>query len=66
MKLKPHQKRSWADIDLDAAKHDYHTTKNQLSKGTKLCCVVKVNGNEHVPRVCKENNNVDTVVDSIV
>lgn len=47
MKLQPYQKRTWADIDLDAAKHNYHTIKNQLSKGTKLCCVVKANGYGH-------------------
>ena len=47
MKLQPHQKRTWADIDLDAAKHNYQTIKNQLSEGTKLCCVVKANGYGH-------------------
>lgn len=47
MKLQPHQKRTWADIDLDAAKYNYQTIQNQLSKGTKFCCVVKANGYGH-------------------
>ena len=47
MKLQPYQKRTWANIDLDAAKHNYQTIQNQLNKGTKLCCVVKANGYGH-------------------
>lgn len=37
MKLQPHQKRTWADIDIDAAKHNRQTIRNQLREGTKLC-----------------------------
>lgn len=47
MKLKPHQKRTWADIDLDAAKHNFQAIRERLSCGTKLCCVVKANGYGH-------------------
>lgn len=47
MKLQPHQKRAWADIDLDAAKHNYQIIRERLSGGTKLCCVVKANGYGH-------------------
>lgn len=47
MKLQPHQKRTWADIDLDAAKHNYQTIRDRLSAHTKLCCVVKANGYGH-------------------
>lgn len=42
-----HQKRTLADFDLDAAKYNYYTIKNQLSEETKLCCVVKANGYGH-------------------
>lgn len=47
MELQPHQKRTWASIDLDAAKYNYQTVRNRLEKGTKLCCVVKANGYGH-------------------
>ena len=47
MKLQPHQKRTWADIDLDAAKHNYQTIRECLNGDTKLCCVVKANGYGH-------------------
>ena len=47
MELQPYQKRTWANIDLGAAKHNYQTIQNQLNKGTKLCCVVKANGYGH-------------------
>jgi len=47
MELQPHQKRTWASIDLDAAKHNYQIIRNRLSEGTKLCCVVKANGYGH-------------------
>ncbi len=47
MKLQPHQKRTWADIDLDAVKHNYQTIRDRLSGDTKLCCVVKANGYGH-------------------
>lgn len=47
MKLQPHQKRTWADIDLDAAKQNYQTIRERLSCNTKLCCVVKANGYGH-------------------
>lgn len=47
MKLQPYQKRTWADIDLDAVKHNYQTIKARLSNYTKLCCVVKANGYGH-------------------
>lgn len=47
MELQPYQKRTWANIDLDAARHNYQTIQNQLNNGTKLCCVVKANGYGH-------------------
>lgn len=47
MRLEPFQKRTWAEIDLDAAEHNYKTIRSQLSNNTKLCCVVKANGYGH-------------------
>lgn len=47
MKLQPFQKRTWANIDLDAVEHNYRIICSQLKKDTKLCCVVKANGYGH-------------------
>jgi alanine racemase len=47
MKLQPFQKRTWANIDLGAAEHNYHVIREQLKPETKLCCVVKANGYGH-------------------
>ena len=47
MKLQPLQKRTWANIDLNAAEHNYHVIRERLKPETKLCCVVKANGYGH-------------------
>lgn len=47
MKLQPFQKRTWAEIDLDAAEHNFHEIRKRLNPKTKLCCVVKANGYGH-------------------
>lgn len=47
MELQPIQKRTWANIDLDAAKHNYYEIRRRLNSETKLCCVVKANGYGH-------------------
>ncbi|WP_019679564.1 alanine racemase [Ruminococcus flavefaciens] len=47
MELQPFQKRTWAEIDLDAASHNYKIIREQLDHNTKLCCVVKANGYGH-------------------
>ena len=47
MKLLPFQKRTWANIDLDAAEQNYRVIRSQLKPETKLCCVVKANGYGH-------------------
>ena len=47
MKLQPFQKRTWANIDLDAAEHNYSIVRKRLTSKTKLCCVVKANGYGH-------------------
>ena len=47
MELQPFQKRTWAEIDLDAAIHNFNIIKERLMQGTKICCVVKANGYGH-------------------
>ncbi len=47
MKLKPIQKRTWVNIDLDAVEHNYNVIRARLNNNTKLCCVVKANGYGH-------------------
>lgn len=47
MKLQPFQKRTWANIDLDAAKHNYFVIRERIESNKKLCCVVKANGYGH-------------------
>lgn len=39
-------KRTWAEIDLDAAKANFEAIKNYIGK-TKICCVVKADGYGH-------------------
>lgn len=46
MILKPYQKRCWARIDLDAARHNFKTVKKQVN-GAGVCCVVKANAYGH-------------------
>lgn len=45
--LQPFQKRTWAEIDLDAVEHNYKTIRSRLNDNTKICCVVKANGYGH-------------------
>ncbi len=47
MELQPAQKRVWAEINLDAAEHNYLEVRKRLKPFTKLCCVVKANGYGH-------------------
>ena len=47
MMLQPFQKRTWAEIDLDAVEHNYKTIRSRLNDNTKICCVVKANGYGH-------------------
>lgn len=47
MKLQPFQKRTWANIDLDAAEHNFLIIREQIKPETKFCCVVKANGYGH-------------------
>lgn len=47
MELQPFQKRTWAEINLDAAVHNFNIIREKVNNGTKLCCVVKANGYGH-------------------
>ena len=47
MELQPFQKRTWAEIDLNAATYNFIIIKERLKPCTKLCCVVKTNGYGH-------------------
>lgn len=40
-------KRSWAEINLDCAIHNYNEIKSRISGSAKLCCVVKADGYGH-------------------
>lgn len=40
-------KRSWAEINLDCAIHNYNEIRNRTSGSAKLCCVVKADGYGH-------------------
>jgi len=41
------RKRFWAEIDLDAARHNFIKIREALSENTRLCCVVKANAYGH-------------------
>ena len=47
LKLQPFQKRTWANIDLNAAEYNYIVIRKRIKSETKLCCVVKANGYGH-------------------
>ena len=40
-------KRTWAEINLDAIRHNYTEIKRSLNPDTKICCVVKADGYGH-------------------
>ncbi len=41
------RKRFWAEVDLDVAEANYNLIRSKLSRGVKLCCVVKANAYGH-------------------
>lgn len=45
--LEPFQKRTWAEIDLNAVKHNYELIRAQVGNGVKICCVIKANAYGH-------------------
>ncbi|MDO4988105.1 MAG: alanine racemase [Synergistes sp.] len=47
MKPLPEERRTWAEININAAEQNYKLIKNALPQGTKLCCVVKANAYGH-------------------
>lgn len=46
MIIEPFQKRTWAEIDIDAIKYNFEQVKNNVGKA-KVCCVIKANGYGH-------------------
>jgi alanine racemase len=43
---------TWAEIDLDALAHNFHTVKNQVGAQVKVMAVVKANAYGHGAREC--------------
>lgn len=41
------RERTWAQVDLDAVRHNYEAIRRTLRPGVKLCCVVKANAYGH-------------------
>lgn len=41
------QRRTWAEINLDAAKHNYMLVRRSIPEHVKICCVIKANGYGH-------------------
>ena len=40
-------KRTWAEIDLEALRHNYHTIANAVSGNARLMAVIKADGYGH-------------------
>ena len=40
-------KRTWAEIDLDAAEHNFRLIREKTNKESKVCCVIKANAYGH-------------------
>ena len=47
MELQSYQRRTWAEIDLDAVERNYNSLKGIAPEGVKICCVVKADGYGH-------------------
>lgn len=41
------QKRAWAEVDVDALRHNFSLVKQRLAAGVRLCCVIKANAYGH-------------------
>ena len=41
------RRRLWAEIDMDAARHNFLYVRSIIGEGVKLCCVVKANAYGH-------------------
>ncbi len=46
MDILPTQKRTWAEVDLDAIRSNFRAIKNRVGD-TKVCCTIKANGYGH-------------------
>ena len=40
-------KRAWAEVDLDAIRHNYSLVRQTIPRESKLCCVIKANAYGH-------------------
>ena len=40
-------KRTWAEVSLDAIKHNFNEIKNKVGGRAKICCVIKADGYGH-------------------
>ncbi len=47
MNIYPKQKRTWAEVDLSAARFNYETVRAQVRRYAKVCCVIKANAYGH-------------------
>ena len=41
------RRRTWAEINIDNAKHNYNIIRSAIDGKTKLCCVIKANAYGH-------------------
>jgi len=41
------RKRTWAQIDLTAAEHNYRKVREAVAPGTMVCCIIKANAYGH-------------------
>ncbi len=47
MELDFMQKRTWAEIDLDALEHNYKILRKSVPDTAKICCIIKADGYGH-------------------
>ena len=43
------QKRTWAQIDLDAAAHNFKEIRRDVGDRSMVCCVIKADASGHLP-----------------
>ena len=47
IEIEPFQKRTWAEINLNAVKHNFEIIRQQVGNDVKICCVIKANAYGH-------------------
>lgn len=47
IEIEPFQKRTWAEINLNAIKHNFEVIRRQVGYDVKICCVIKANAYGH-------------------